>query len=280
MAQSSRSVLHLPGLHGLLETGSSPPAGRLSLDAGEWRRGEIDLIRLDEQADDLAGQGSFEVEVDPGTAPGTREIAEEVALHLQRWSGHKNGASRSEAFSRLLRAHRDLHPLEKPLVRADYRHTLDVWQWVLRLAPEAGAAVQAAALLHDVERVFTEADSRREQGVADYDAFKERHANASARLTGEILAAQGFGSEETERAVELVAGHDRPDTHEDPDSAALADADALSYFSLNSPGYLAYFGEEQARRKIAWTLARLSPRGREWLGRLRLPRAVAALLGT
>lgn len=271
----SNPLLRFPGLDGLA---SQAPLSRLPLSAADWLRGEADLIRLDEQADELAARGPFEVELAGEGAD--LSVAEEVALHLQRWSGHRNTVSREAAFSALLLAHRDLHPLEKPLVRADYRHALDVWQWVLRLDPDAGAALQAAALFHDVERIFTEADSRREKAVAsqDYDAFKARHAEESARVTDEILGGHGFPSEVRRHAAELIAGHDRPDLAADPDSAVLNDADALSYFSLNSPGYLAYFGEEPARRKIAWTLRRLSPRGRRWLARLRLPRPVAALL--
>lgn len=269
-------LLRFPGLAGLTSQG---PPSRLPLDAADWLRGETDLIRLDEQADGLAAWGPFEVEL-AGDGDESPVVAAEVALHLQRWSGHRNHSSQERAFSALLLAHRDLHPLEKPLVRADYRHALDVWQWVLRLDPDAGAALQAAALFHDVERVFTEADSRREKGVAsqDYDAFKARHAAESARVTDEILGRHGFPGEIRKRAAELVAGHDRPDLAAASDSAVLDDADALSYFSLNSPGYLAYFGEERARRKIAWTLRRLSPRGRSWLARLRLPRPVAVLL--
>jgi hypothetical protein len=268
--------LRFPGLAGLLgEPGFAAPV-RLRLDAAEWSRGETDLIRLDERADEIAIQGSFAVELEGGPP----EVEEEIALHFQRWSGRRNAASGGEAFSRLLLSHRQLHPLEKALVRADYRHVLDVWQWVLRLSPGAGAAVQAAALFHDVERVYTEADSRREQGVADadYDGYKARHAEVSARVTAQALAEQGFDAAVRRRAVELVAGHDRPEVSADPEAALLDDADALSYFSLNSPGYLAYFGAEAARRKIAWTLARLSPAGSAWLPRLRLSAPVAALV--
>lgn len=270
-------LLRFPGLPGLLGEPIPPVTARLRLDAGVWRWGGADLIRLDERADELAGQGSFEVELDGGD-PMIESIEEEVALHFQRWSGRRNPASEGEAFMRLLGAHRALHPLDKALVRADYRHVLDVWQWVLRLAPEAGVAVQAAALFHDIERVYTEADSRSEPGAADYDAFKTRHAEAGARVAGRVLDGEGFDPAVRERTAELIAGHDRPEVASDPEAAALGDADALSYFSLNSPGYLAYFGEEAARRKIAWTLARLSPAGRAWLPRLRLPAAVAALV--
>ena len=274
------AVLRFPGLPGLLGEPASPETARLRLDARAWRHGEtdlMDLIGLDERADELAGGGSFEVELD-GAEEAEEETAGEVALHFQRWSGRRNAASDGEDFSRLLRAHRALHPLDKALVRADYRHALDVWQWVLRLDPGAGVAAQAAALFHDIERVYTEADSRSEPGAAEYDAFKARHAAVSARLAGRVLAEQGFDPAVRERAAGLVAGHDRPEVASDPAAAVLGDADALSYFSLNSPGYLAWFGEEAARRKIAWTLARLSPAGRAWLPRLRLAAPVAALV--
>ncbi|HEY4572453.1 MAG TPA: DUF4202 domain-containing protein, partial [Thermoanaerobaculia bacterium] len=56
----------------------------------------------------------------------------------------------------------------------------------------------------------------------------------------------------------------------------LNDADALSFLSLNSAGYLDYFGPEATRRKVAYTLRRLRPEGRQYLDGLRLRPAVAA----
>ncbi len=190
----------------------------------------------------------------------------------------RNSTIPDEVLSRLLARHRALHPLDKPLVEADYRHALDVWQWVLHLDPEAGGAVQIAALFHDVERIFTEAEVRSEQAIAEYDDYKARHAARSARITEQVLAEEGIDPAVMERAVALIAGHDQPGRTEGVEAELLEDADALSFFSLNSSGYLGYYGEEQARRKVAWTFARLSPRGRERLAQLRLPPEVAVLL--
>jgi hypothetical protein len=190
----------------------------------------------------------------------------------------RNGAIPEELLSRLLARLRALHPTDKPLVEADYRHALDVWQWTLRLDPEAGAAVQIAALFHDVERIFTEAESRSEQKVPDYDAYKARHAGRSAWIAAALLREEKIDPLLAARAVELIAGHDQPGRIASGDAALLEDADALSFFSLNSSGYLGYYGEEQARRKIEWTFARLSRRGREVLAGLDLPPEVAALL--
>jgi len=187
-------------------------------------------------------------------------------------NGRRNGAIPDEVLDRLLARHRALHLLEKPLVEADYRHALDVWEWTLRLDPEAGAAVQIAALFHDIERIFTEAEVRSEQAVAEYDGYKARHAARSARITERVLAEEGIDPVLREQASALIAGHDQPGRHaEGSDAALLEDADALSFLSLNRAGYLAYYGEDQARRKMAWTLARLSRRGREHLARLGLP---------
>lgn len=194
------------------------------------------------------------------------------------WSGHRNGAIPDEMLSRLLTRLRALHPADKPLVEADYRHALDVWQWTLRLDPGAGAAVQIAALFHDVERIFTEADSRSEQKVSDYDGYKARHAGRSAWIAAALLREEKVDSALAERAVELIAGHDQPGRIDSDDAALLEDADALSFFSLNSPGYLRYYGEKQARRKVAWTFARLSRRGRKALAELDLPPEIATLL--
>lgn len=277
-----------PGLPGLApEAGTASPAGRLELDAAAWARGEVDGPRFDDRADELARGGPFELVLSGGGAGGgllagaLLEIASEVALRCQRWSDRRNEASRGERFSAVLGHHRELHPLEKPLVWADYRHAVDVWQWALRLDPGAGAAVQIAALFHDIERVESEADARHEQNVEDYADYKARHAEASARLAERTLAPLGLPAAELGRALELVAGHDRPNPGvedpeaEDPEARLLEDADALSFFGLNSSGYWDYYGERQVRRKVAWTLRRLSPRGLAWLGRVRLRPEVA-----
>jgi hypothetical protein len=201
-----------------------------------------------------------------------------IPSRIEEREDGRNGAIPDEMLDRLLVRHRALHPLDKPLVEADFRHALDVWQWVLRLDPEAGGAVQIAALFHDVERLFTEAELRSEQTVADYDDYKARHAARSAVITDRVLEEEGCDPALRARAVALIAGHDQPGRVDSAEAALLEDADALSFFSLNSSGYLAYYGEEQARRKVQWTFARLSRKGRERLARLRLPPEVAVLL--
>lgn len=167
--------------------------------------------------------------------------------------------SDTPSFRRVLSAHRALHDLTLPLVRADYDHALDTWQWTLRLAPNAGVALQLAALFHDIERLVSEAERRVEHTAPDYQAFKNAHADAGARLAGDALGACGVERERIEQVARLIREHELPrSASSSADARLLADADALSFFSLNSPGFADYYGPEHLHRKVRYTLGRMS----------------------
>jgi predicted metal-dependent HD superfamily phosphohydrolase len=146
------------------------------------------------------------------------------------------------------------------------------------LEPAAGLALQLAALFHDVERLETEAEARVEQHAANYQVFKDAHALRGAAIAEAALARAGVDPETRRQAADLIAGHETPRGSEAADLALLNDADALSFFSLNSPGYLDYYGPEQTRRKVAYTLKRLRPESRRHLAAMRLPARVAEFL--
>jgi hypothetical protein len=252
----------------------------LPVPVAEWESQNFNFYEMDGRLDALAERDYGPFAVDILGSPGELErAAGEILTRCQRWTGRRNEASRGPLFDRVLAEHRDAHDLAKPLVRADYNHALDTWQWVLRLAPEADLAVQLAALFHDLERLASEADARVEHHAADYQAFKNGHAERGAELAGSLLAGVGVDNETCERAARLIAAHEHLPEPGDPDAAELSllnDADALSFFSLNSPGYLDYFGPEATRRKVAYTLRRLRPESRRYLDGLRLRPAVAA----
>jgi hypothetical protein len=149
----------------------------------------------------------------------------------------------------------------------------------VRLEPDASAAVQVAALFHDVERLASEADRRIEHEAADYDTFKRDHAERSAVWIAAALSGVAPG-DVVIGAARLVAAGDRSQAGAaaDPDLALLEEADALSFFSLNSGGFLDYYGEPHTEHKIEWTLRRLGPRGRRAMPRLRLRSDVARLV--
>jgi Domain of unknown function (DUF4202) len=248
---------------------NAPP----DLHASDWERADFDTWSFDCRIDDLATD-SFTLRIaEDGVRPA---FALEVMNRCQRHVGRRNRHSQGQLFTRVLRRHRALHDLAKPLVRADYNHALDVWQWLLRLEPDAPISVQFAALFHDIERLASEAEARVEHLAADYQAFKDAHARAGAAMTDAVLAEVGVSESVRIRVNALIAAHERQS--DDPEVALLNDADALSFFSLNSSGYADYFGPEQTKKKVAYTLNRLRPAARAKLATVRLRPDVRALM--
>jgi len=248
----------------------------------QWKSKNFNFYELDRRLDALVespgGPGAL---VLVGWGDELARTARQVLTRCQRWTDRRNEASRDPLFDHILVKHREAHDLAKPLVRADYNHALDTWQWVLRLTPEAGLAVQLAALFHDIERLISEADVRVEHLAADYQGFKDGHAARGAELADTLLDEAGVGPGIRRRTAHLIGGHERLPRGRQRDAAAVSllnDADALSFFSLNSVGYLDYYGPEQTRKKVAYTLRRMSPAARRHLCGLRLPCAVEAAL--
>lgn len=250
--------------------------GAPHLKASQWEDPRFDTWSFDCNVDDLAKEPlNLTIADDNGGRP---EFALEVLNRCQRAIDRRNRHSHGQLFDRILRRHRKLHDLTKPLVRADYNHSLDVWQWLLRLDPTASAAVQMAALFHDVERLVSEADARVEHLAEDYQSFKDAHARRGAEITSEVLAEAGVGEAVRRRVAEIVASHERQG--DDAEVALLNDADALSFFSLNSNGYADYFGPEQTRKKVAYTLNRMRPGARTKLAQVRLRPDVREMIGS
>lgn len=248
----------------------------LSVDLIAWRAGLVDFYAVDAAADAMGERGL--VPVAGAGEPGARL---ELLTRCQRWLGRRNRASLEPWFDRALAIHRDMHDRSRPLPRADHNHALDAWQWLLRLDPEAGAALQLATLFHDVDRLTSEADERVEHLAPSYGEFKRYHAARSARRMGEALAGSGAPAEFVARAAELIAAGDRPQAAwetGDGDLALLEDSDALSFLSLNSPGFLDYYGAAHTACKIDWTLRRLSPRACAYMVNVRLRADVVRLL--
>ena len=259
----------------------------IQIDADAFRAGDFDACRVDDRCEAL-GHGEFALRIVGHEV--SAATVDAALTRYQRFLGRRNaasigtlgGPSGGPAFTRVLACHRALHDCAKPLVRADFDHALDTWQWVLRLDPRAGVAVQVAALFHDVERLVSEADARIEQHASDYRAFKDEHARRGAAMTRAALAATGLDAAIIDRAADLVARHEQPG--EDAERLLLNEADALSFFSLNSTGFLRYYGVEHTRRKVAYTLARLRAPARpardiRWrLSRTQLHATVAEML--
>ncbi len=257
----------------------APPDGNdvaVTIDArrwtsGDWRACDASMTVFEQR------RGELELLCAAGEAPA---VALQVLTRYQRYVARRNAASAAPELDALLARHRAAFALDRPLVRADYDHALDTWQWLLRLRPSASLAAQLAALFHDVERLAAESDERVEHLAADYAAFKLRHARAGAEIAAGMLTELGVGREVVARVAALVAGHDAPGAAHggDAELAALEDADALSFFSLASPGFVDYHGQAHAQRKIGWALGRMSPAARARLAEVSLRRDVAWLV--
>lgn len=289
-----RLVLHIPDGEAGLELGELRqlfPAialevvrgGDAALSADAWAADDFDFWAFDRWLDDTVARAQ-PVRLAVPRAEATR-TARQVATRAQRLAPRRNGASRTPWFEHVLAQHRRLHDLEQPLVRADLDHAHDTWQWTLRRDPDASGPVQLAALLHDLERLVSEPTARVEHRAPDYQAFKNAHARAGAEVARALLEIAGVPASTIASACALIAVHEHAVVPlesaagvDEPELRALNDADALSFFSLNSPGYLAYFGPEQTARKVDYTLRRMSPVARRELAALRVPRFVAACL--
>jgi hypothetical protein len=256
------------------------PEGDVVVDARDWRSVTCDLHAYDEMAQHRLEHGARTIDV-RAQADAAPRAALEILTRYQRFVARRNEASSTSTFARVLERHRALHDLSKPLVRMDHDHALDTWQWSLRLDPDAPLALQLAALFHDVERLSSEADARVEHRALDYAAYKQAHATSCADRTNAVLLDTGVEARTREAATWLVAHHETP-RGGDPTLAraleCLNDADALSFFSLSSPGFVDYFGLDHARRKVRYTLSRMSPRAHARLARVRLRADVARIL--
>ena len=256
------------------------PSSVVHLDVQEWRAPGFDPWNWDERvfgaAVQTAGKHGLTLHLSGAPRQALATAALEILTRYQGLIGRRNAASASPLFDSLLAHLRALHDLSEPLFREDFRHALDTWQWVLRLAPEASLALQAAALFHDVERTRSEPGTRVANPARDYQSFKDAHAERGAALADTVLTRVGMEPHEREHVRWLIHHHERSE----PDAALalLNEADALSFFSLEASGFARTFTRVQTRREMTHTLARLRPLQRWRLARIRLAPQVRRLL--
>mgnify|MGYP000551271942 CR=1 FL=1 len=143
-------------------------------------------------------------------------------------------------------------------VPEDPRHADNTLQWLLHLQPDAGEALQLAALAHDIDRATPERVRREDH--SDYDAFKAAHAQRGAELLRVILEDCGVESTITKEACRLVEFHE---VGGDADADLLKDADSISYFDGNLPLYYQREGWAETKRRSLWGYKRLSARAKK-----------------
>ena len=149
-------------------------------------------------------------------------------------------------------------------VPEDPHHADNTLEWLLRLEPDVGEALQLAALAHDLDRAV-EAVKVRRADFDDYDAFKAAHARHGAELLRPILTACGVARDMVDEACRLVEVHE---VGGDPDADLLKDADSISYFDVNLPLYYEREGWAESKRRSLWGYQRLSARARNIVAKI------------
>jgi len=159
-------------------------------------------------------------------------------------------------------------------VPEDPHHADNTLEWLLRLEPDVGEALQLAALAHDLDRAV-EAVKVRRADFDDYDAFKAAHARHGAELLRPILTACGVARDMVDEACRLVEVHE---VGGDPDADLLKDADSISYFDVNLPLYYEREGWAETKRRSLWGYQRLSARARNIVAKISHEEEVLARL--
>jgi len=160
-------------------------------------------------------------------------------------------------------------------VPEDPRHASNTLKWLMRLDPDADAALQIAALGHDSDRAVP-AQKVQRADFDDYDDFKAAHARNGARILCEILRECGVSDEAlTQEVHHLVCVHE---VGGDPRSELLKDADSISYFDVNLPLYFEREGWEETRRRCTWGYLRLSARARSIVASLKFDEPLGELM--
>ncbi len=166
----------------------------------------------------------------------------------------------------LARARRKIrHVIAGSQVPEDARHADNTLEWLLRLRPDAGEALQLASLAHDIDRALAESKVARAD-FDDYDDFKTAHARNSATILRSILTACDVTPDIVDEACRLVEAHE---VGGDTDSDLLKEADSISYFDVNLPFYYQREGWDETMRRAFWGYQRLGARGRDIVKHIR-----------
>ena len=141
-------------------------------------------------------------------------------------------------------------------VPEDRIHAENTLEWLLKLDPKAGQALQISALGHDIDRA-DEARKMRRADYDDYDEFKAAHARNGAKILRSLLDRCGVARPIADKACRLVTLHEFGG---DSLSDLLRDADCTSFFDVNLPQYYQREGWEETMRRCIWGYRRLSGR--------------------
>lgn len=160
--------------------------------------------------------------------------------------------------------HEDIKTITKNAAdKTEYDHLYSVWQWVLKLKPDADIALQLAALGHDIDRSIEDRRKRRED-FAIYDEYKKEHALLSAKIMCEILQKHGFDEATIAKVKKLIENHE---VGGEGDVEVLKEADSITYFNSLSH-YRQMHTPEQTIDKIKFMYNRLNDKAKSMVNQI------------
>lgn len=141
-------------------------------------------------------------------------------------------------------------------------------------APDAPETLRIAARAQHIERWIIPRDSYPEGRVA-YLTWRKDLQKHHARRSGELMREAGYGEDEIARVGSLLR---KEGLKHDADVQALEDVICLVFLEHEAPDFIAKHDDAKVRDILAKTAKKMSPRGLEAAGRLRMDARLARLL--
>jgi hypothetical protein len=128
-------------------------------------------------------------------------------------------------------------------------HLLRTEAWVVELEPDAGEGLRLAAVLHDIERAFPDADAGWDS-ARDWDspAYNRWHQDRCARIASDWLREQGAPDALVAEVDGLIRVHEEGGRRE---ADLLQAADSLSFLETMVPLVVGWVESGRAPRERA-----------------------------
>lgn len=147
--------------------------------------------------------------------------------------------------------------------QTEYGHSQSVWQWVLKLKPDADIVLQIAALGHDIDRSFEDYRKMKAR-YATYDEYKKAHTLLSAKIICDLLIKHNFDNVTIDKVKRLIENHE---VGGEGDVAVLTEADSMTFFN-NLPHYREAHTEKETIDKIKFMYNRLSDKAKNMVNQI------------
>jgi len=152
--------------------------------------------------------------------------------------------------------------------KTEYGHSQSVWQWTLRLKPNADTALQIAALGHDIDRSFEDYRKMKAR-FATYNEYKKEHVTQSAKIICDILKKHNFDKTTIDKVKHLIENHE---IGGEGDVEILKTADSLAFFN-NLPHYRQTHTQKETIDKIKYMYNRLNSKAKLMVNQINLKNA-------